>query len=778
MYKFKRHKNKILIIILVVWYYFCLPTDLFHQPTATVVTAKDGTLLGAIIAKDGQWRFPATTKVPYKFKQAILQFEDAHFYQHFGFNPVAMGKALVKNIKAKKVVGGGSTITQQVIRLSRKGKKRSYVEKLKELILATRLEFRDSKEAILNMYVSNAPFGGNVVGLEMASWRYFGLQPDQLSWAESATLAVLPNAPSLIYPGKNQQKLVKKRNRLLKKLYQKNIIDSTTYLLAIEELVPQKPYRLPTIAPHLVQKIAKQQRGEKVHTSIDIHLQEKVNSLVKHHYLQQKQNGVFNMAVLVLDVKTRKVRAYVGNTPTDKKHQKDVDNIDAARSSGSILKPFLFAEMLQSGTLLPEELLPDIPTNISGYSPKNYNKTFDGAVAANEALTRSLNVPAVRMLQRYGLEKFRNDLKKYHFTHINKSADYYGLSLILGGAEVSLWNLCKNYAAISATVTHFETLQHQYYENEFQTPSFIENKKIVFGKVVKEAPVLDAGSSYLTLETLTNVNRPQIDQAWKFYESSTKIAWKTGTSFGNRDAWAVGVTKNYVVGVWVGNSDGEGRADLTGLGAAAPLLFAIFDVLPSAKWLEIPFEDMIETEICTQSGMLALPICPKTIQRVQKSAEKGRTCHYHKEIMLDKNRRFRVNANCESVSNMYKKTWFLLPPLMEYYYKNKHANYKPLPPFRRDCSTVESKKMAFVYPNSQVTKIALTKSFEGKQHPVVFKVVHPATNAIIYWYLDAVFKGTTQQFHELEMHPSVGKHLLTVVDEDGNELKKWIEIVK
>ncbi len=778
MKKVMQHKKKILIAILAVWYYFCLPAELFTQPTSTVVTAKNGELLGAIIAKDGQWRFPKTVKIPYKFEQAILQFEDAYFYQHFGFNPISMGKALVKNIKAKKVVGGGSTITQQVIRLSRKGLKRSYVEKLKELLLATRLEFRMSKEEILKMYVSNAPFGGNVVGLEMASWRYFGLQPAQLSWAESAMLAVLPNTPSLIYPGKNQKKLAKKRNRLLKKLYQSKVIDSITYVLALEEPLPKKPYPLPTIANHLVHKIAKKNSGDKIKSSIDFYLQEKVNELVKRHYQQQKQNGVFNMAVLVLDIKKRKVLAYVGNSPTDKIHQKDVNNIHSARSTGSVLKPILFAEMLQSGNLLPEELIPDVPTNIAGYTPKNYNKSFDGAVAANDALIRSLNVPAVKMLQYYGLEKFRSDLKKYHFKHINKTADYYGLSLILGGAETSLWDLCKTYAAMSATVTHFEELKHQYYEKEYLNPSFLEDEKVSFGKIIDEAPILDAGSAFLTLEILTNVNRPQIDQAWKYYDSSAKIAWKTGTSFGNRDAWAIGVTKNYVVGVWVGNSDGEGRADLTGLGAAAPLLFNVFDVLPTSKWLLTPFEDMIETQICTQSGMLALPICPKVTKRVQKSAEKGNTCLYHKEILLDNNKRFRVNTDCESVSNIYKMTWFLLPPLMAHFYKNKHADYKELPPFRNDCKTIETKKMAFVYPNIQVAKITLAKGYNGVINPVIFKIVHPNVSSTVFWYLDADFKGSTQQFHEIKMFPSVGKHQLTVLDEEGNELKKWIEIVE
>ena len=479
--RIKKHKIKtISFVILIIAYYNCLPKILFAEPTSTVATAKNNELLGAVIADDGQWRFPELDSVPTKFEHCILQFEDAYFYKHFGFNPVSISKAFVENVKAKKVVRGGSTLTQQVIRLSRKNSKRSYLEKLQELVLATRLEFKYSKKEILKLYASHAPFGGNVVGLEMASWRYFGLQSHQLSWAESATLAVLPNAPSLIYPGKNQQKLKEKRNRLLLKLQQQNIIDAITYELALEEELPQKPYALPKIAPHFVQEIAKHQQGKFVKSSLDIQLQQQVNTLVSQHYYRQKQNEVYNMSVLVLDVETRKVLAYVGNSPTDNKHQKDVNNVISPRSTGSVLKPFLYAQMLQKGDLLPSQLVSDIPTEIAGYSPKNFDLKFDGAVPANEALTRSLNIPSVRLLQRYGLEKFRENLKTYQIKDIDKSADYYGLSLILGGAEASLWDLCKTFAGYAGIVNHFESNKHQYYQQEFINPVFT-NDAVVLG---------------------------------------------------------------------------------------------------------------------------------------------------------------------------------------------------------------------------------------------------------------------------------------------------------
>ncbi|CAL2103396.1 Penicillin-binding protein 1C, family GT51 [Tenacibaculum sp. 190130A14a] len=774
---FKRHRIKIItIVFFMVLYYFCLPKQLFNTPTSTVVTAKNDALLGAIIAKDGQWRFPELDSVPYKFEQCILQFEDAYFYDHFGFNPISIAKALQENIKAKKVVRGGSTITQQVIRLSRKNTTRSYTEKLKELVLATRLELRSSKEEILTLYASHAPYGGNVVGLEMAAWRYFGLAPHQLSWAESATLAVLPNAPSLIYPGKNQLRLKKKRDTLLKKLFQEEIIDKETYELAIEEELPKKPYKLPTVAPHFVQEVAKKHPGKRIRSSIDIYLQRQINTIAKKHYELQRQNEVHNLAILVLDVEKRKVLSYIGNAPTTKHHQKDVNNVIAPRSTGSTLKPFLYAHMLNEGELLPTQLVVDVPTEIAGYTPKNFDLTFDGVVPANEALTRSLNIPAVRMLQSYGLEKFREDLKKYNINDINKSADYYGLSLILGGAEASLWDLCKTFAGYAGTINHYEDLKHQYYSQEFIEPSFLQLKEIVYGKKQKEYTNIDAGSAFTTLNTLTEVNRPYTDQAWKYFDSSQKIGWKTGTSFGNKDAWAIGATPKYVVGVWVGNSDGEGRADLTGVGSAAPIMFDVFDVLPKSSWFLEPFEDLVEENICKKSGYLALPICESTRKRIPKKGIRVKPCPYHKEVTVDKTEKYRVNTNCESVSNIKRKPWFVLPPLMAYYYKQKNADYSVLPNYKQGCIEEDLNTMDFVIPTKYESTVSLTKGADGNVNPLILKLTHSNPEANVFWYMNEKYIGKTQQYHEKEILPKKGVYKITVLDDFGNEKTRMLKL--
>ena len=248
------------IVLLLLAYLFCLPRQLFNKPYATVVTDREGELLGARIADDEQWRFPACDTVPEKFKICIVAFEDKHFYHHWGVNPLAVGRALVQNLKGQRVVSGGSTITMQVIRLSR-NKNRTLWEKSIEMILATRLEFRYSKEKIVALYASHAPFGGNVVGLNAAAWRYFGHSAEQLSWAEAATLAVLPNAPARLHLDKNRPSLLKKRNRLLKKLVDNRQIDDMTYELALSEDLPREPIPLPQIAPHLVTSYYQTHKG-------------------------------------------------------------------------------------------------------------------------------------------------------------------------------------------------------------------------------------------------------------------------------------------------------------------------------------------------------------------------------------------------------------------------------------------------------------------------------------------------------------------------------------
>ncbi len=763
---------------LFIFWLFCLPSELFKEPTATVIESREGMMLGARIANDGQWRFPKMDSIPLRFEQSILLFEDEYFYSHLGFNPISISKALWLNITTDKR-RGGSTLTQQVVRLSRKNKKRSYLEKLIEIFKATRLEAGYSKKEILNLYATYAPFGGNVVGLETASWRYFGIPSDDLSWGQAASLAVLPNAPSLIFPGKNEAILKEKRNKLLLKLFQKEIIDKTTYELALLERLPGKPLRLPEYAPHLTEKIRREHKGEKIQTTIDFTLQKKANRIAESHYFSLSQNQINNLAILILDVETREILAYVGNAPTTKENNNYVDIIDKSRSTGSILKPFLYASLLDAGELLPNTLVADVPTNVNGYSPENFDNTFHGAVPASVALSRSLNVPAVRMLRAYGLQRFYNNLKKINLNSINNPVDYYGLTLILGGAESSLWELTNAYAGMASTLNFFNSSSSEYRANEYVEPIYVKDTKVGFAKKRSHGSVFNAGAIYFTLNSLQKVNRPAGEENWNFFSDSQPIAWKTGTSFGFKDAWAIGVTTKYAIGVWAGNADGEGRPGLTGIQAAAPILFDVLNELPfTSDWFAIPYDELAEAQVCQKSGQLAGVYCDEVLNEwIPKDGIKTSVCPYHQKVFLSASESFRVNSSCYPLAEMKQKNWFALPPILEYYYAPIHPEYKSLPPFKSNCLQEGENLMAFIFPKRNEA-ILLPKDFDETINEVIFKLAHRTPETTVYWYLDSKFIGATQTFHEIAISPKPGNYLLTIVDQKGNELTQQIEVIR
>ncbi len=768
----KKYKSKVkwfsllCLLIFITWYIQSLPEKLFNDPTATVILDKQGTLLGAKIADDGQWRFAAGDSISRKFEQCILQFEDRNFYDHPGVSVKGIGRSVVQNIKRGKIVSGGSTITMQLVRIMKKNPKRTFSEKILEMVLATRMEIRYSKKEILGYYSANAPFGNNVVGLEAASWRYFGRGVHHLSWAESATLAVLPNAPGLIYPGKNHERLLAKRDRLLKRLHDVNIIDETTYQLALSEALPEKPLALPQSAKHLLNRLIKEgYKGQTICSSIDAVLQEKAVNILQQHSLQLQENKIFNGAVIITSVKTGKVLAYVGNTSSEDADQGcSVDCIVAARSSGSILKPFLYAKAMEDGVINPKTLLLDVPTHFGSFSPKNFSMQYDGALPANQALSRSLNIPFVRLLNEYGLEKFHNELKKSGITTLQKPARHYGLSLILGGAEVKLWDLNKAYTAMAQTLEM----------NKIKGVSFIQNKD-----EVNKIRAINKACIYTTFEAMVEVNRPDEDGNWKAFSESQKIAWKTGTSFGFRDAWAVGVTPEYVISVWVGNADGEGRPGLTGIKAAAPILFSLFRQVPKAgHWFTKPLAYMNEIKICRESGCRAGELCEHAdLVMVPSTCLRTTVCPYHQLVHLNKKSLKRVDADCENPFNILHTAWFILAPGIEKYYKFNHPEYKVLPEFKSECmAKLSDRSMTLVYPKPN-SKIYIPIEIDGNIGKTIFEAIHRNNAIKIYWHLDDEYIGETKEIHQLALNPSVGLHTLLLMDENGISQQVKFELV-
>ena len=723
------------------------PGRLFDDPVCAVLESSDGQLLGARIAADGQWRFPAADTVPEKFARAIIAFEDKRFRYHPGVDPLAIARALRLNARSGDIRSGASTLTMQVIRLSRGNPPRTIPEKLWEMVLALRLDAYCSKDEILALYAANAPFGGNVVGIEAAAWRYFGRPADELSWAESAMLAVLPNAPALIHPGRSRETQLRKRNFLLDKLHEQGAVDELTCELAKEEPLPDKPLPLPEIAFHYLETLRKQQGDRLYHSTIDRAMQQRAEAVLRRHAEIFASNEVYNIAAVILDVRTGEPVVYCGNVGHDaKEHGSNVDVVQAPRSSGSTLKPLLYGALLDEGDLLPDMLVSDIPFHYKDFTPSNFNHTFDGAVPARDVIRRSLNVPSVRMLHEYGVEKFIYLLQQLGFTTVTRGADTYGLSLILGGAEIKLGDLAGCYAQLSRTLRG--------------TP------------LPGDAEPLSRGAVWCTFDALTEVSRPEEEGDWHSFNSTRTVAWKTGTSYGNRDAWSVGATPDYVVAVWVGNCNGEGRPLLTGVGYAAPVMFDLFSLLPSTGWFNLPADDLEEVECCRLSGHPATELCEEdgvVTVLAPRAPRRPDPCPYHKLVHVDPDGRWQVDSDCWPVAEIRHQAWFVLPPAQEWYYMRTHSDYRPLPPYHPAyAGSRASGAIEIIYPQDGMS-VAAPVALDARSQGVVFSAAHSNPQAVLYWHLDGTYLGETSHGeHKLKVVPAKGPHLLTIVDANGH----------
>jgi penicillin-binding protein 1C len=736
-----------LFFVGLIFHWFCVPRVLFDKPTSTVLFDSRGDLLAARIAEDGQWRFPSTDTLDCRFVKCLLNYEDRRFFSHCGVDVVAIVRAFKKNIQEGRFSEGASTLTMQVARMARGNQPRTLKNKLIEILWALDIELSYSKEEILKLYLSNAPFGGNIVGIDAASWRYFQRDLSRLSWAELSTLAVLPNSPALIHLGKNRESLKRKRDLLLKILNDRGVLSNEEYELSLAESLPEKPFPLPNYTPHLIDYKSKTDRGSFVSTFIDKRVQIQVQRLANDYNTRYRNsNHVDNIAVLVLDVESGEPLVYVGNTTNISVEASHVDIIQSERSPGSTLKPFLYAAMISNGVITPKRLIADTPLSINGFTPHNFNKNFSGAVQADEAIIQSLNVPLVRMLSLYTVGRFMEDLKWLGMKSLRYDEEYYGASLILGGAEVSLWDLCQMYRCLAYNL-----------------------KEDCDSSEVKGQRRISRAATWFAFEAMSKLNRPEEESEWRHFSSMKNIAWKTGTSWGSRDAWSVGVTPKYIVGVWVGNATGEGRAGMTGVGFAAPVMFDVFSLLDDSGWFSPPYGEMEQVRVCKKSGYVASTICEDvSVEYLPESANLTSSCPFCQWVHLSKDGRWQLNSSCVSISEIETKPWFVLPAAQEYYYKYRHADYRQLPPFREDCEGSKIDQIDLIYPEHNMM-VVIPRGFDGSLEKVVCEAVSRRTDAVLYWHLDQQFVGETGNgIHQIALAPSLGEHILSVVDDLGN----------
>ncbi|MCK9225136.1 MAG: penicillin-binding protein 1C [Candidatus Muirbacterium halophilum] len=726
---------------------------LFNNDYSKLVYSSDNSLMRIYINNDEQYKFPDTgLKIPKKLEKAVLTFEDKRFYTHFGIDPIAVIRALYTDFKALKIISGASTITMQLARISRP-KERNFINKIIEMFSAFAIEIKYSKSEILKLYLLNAPYGGNIIGFEAASILYFSKSPEELTWAQAAMLAVLPNSPNLITPIRGREKLLKKRNKLLLKLKQKNIISIDDYNLSIKENLPEVEENLPFIAPHLCDRLVLKTENPIIKTYIDIELQRKLENLCQNYENFTEIYGVKNVSAIIVENSTGKCISYIGSGDYfDLEKNGMVNGVIASRSTGSILKPFLYAKAFEEGLIIPEKKLFDIPIYFGPYSPQNYDNLFRGLVRADEALIKSLNVPAVLLLNQYGIEKFYYFLKdNAYISTLWREADDYGLSLILGGAEGKLSEIISVYTALA---------NDGIYKNILYEQNNIQSNKRIFS----------TSSSQTIIEILKKVKRPEMEYYIQKIRNNSNIAWKTGTSYGFRDAWACGVTPKYSVGVWVGNFSGEGNNFLTGSKAAAPLMFDVFNILnDNTKFQknETLYENIV---ICNYSGKKASEYCDNTSEvSISKDNFNYEICSWHKKVAFDKNTDYEVCSFCWDEKNLIFKNKLIMPDFMANYIKDIYKDNKGHNP---NCKAGSHENPTFIYPSNNA-KIIVPKGINGNYQKIKIQASYNK-KAPLYWFINDKFICETNEFHEISIEPEKGFSIITIVSEKGN--KKQIKV--
>ncbi|WP_340152161.1 penicillin-binding protein 1C [uncultured Marivirga sp.] len=731
----------------------------FSVDYSTVVKSDRGSLLHVFLNENEQWFLPPdTSAIPQKLETAVLLYEDQDFYSHFGIDFGAVFRAINQNIKAARIVSGASTLTMQVVRLKHQNK-RNFFYKTLEAIEAIKLNLHYSKEEILRMYLQHAPYGGNVIGYQTATHKFFGKQIKSLTWSEAATLAVLPNAPGLIYPSKINNKLIEKRNSLLKKLYEKECIDKLTYELSTLEAVPDDFIPFKSSAPHSASFLKTQYPDRKIlHTTIDEKLQKRSNLIAQKYKELYEEDGITSLSFAISDSKTGEIKAYVGSPDFyDNANKGQVDGVLAHRSSGSVLKPFLYALGMDEGMIIPETFIRDLPTYFDGFSPNNANEDFQGVVTAKEALVKSLNIPAVRLLNGYGLFQFYSFLKEAGVSSLFRSADEYGLPLILGGAEVSVWDMVRLYRGLA---------------NEGKFSDNIILKEQV-GKSQESAQLISAGSTYLTLDMLKDLKRPGSEYFWQKFDNSREFSWKTGTSYGHKDAWAVGLNPDYTIAVWVGNFDGESNKNLSGANSAGPILFDLLEALPSDsqnEWFEFNEMDFQKLKICAISGFRSSQNCKETeLVNAPYNMKSMKSCDYHQTKYLNRQLDLQTCSACWDQLGAVPTKVLEYPADIAYYLRKKGTFVEAIPPHNPECTRYKAENSSrIIYPNMDA-KLFLPVDFNGKLQKVICKVGHTTSVKKVYWYLNEVFLGETDRQHKMAVQFNSGWNELKIVDDLGGE---------
>lgn len=725
---------------------------------STVITGNKGELIHAFLTKDEKWRMKTSIEeISPLLRTTIIHKEDRLFYYHSGINPFAVVRAGINNVFHLKRTSGASTITMQVARALER-RPRSYSNKLIEIFRAWQLELKYNKTEILQLYCNLLPYGGNVEGVKAAAYLYFKKDPDHLSLAEITALSIIPNRPSSLAPGKNNAEIVKARNRWLRKFASLQVFTGKQIGDALAEPLDVTRSPLPQLVPHLALQL-KQRALPVIHSSIEMNTQLKAEKIVKDYCRSLKMKNINNASVIIIDNITHRVITYVGSADfTDTTDGGQVNGAVAIRQPGSTLKPLLYGLCIDEGLLTPKAIITDAAVNYDGYSPENFNKKFNGYVTMEYSLEHSLNIPAVKALKMLGRDKLVATLASCNFNQIKKDQKKLGLSMILGGCGASLMDLTGLYSAFANG-------------GRYVKPKFtMESGDPYSFRILSEA------SCFMINETLSKINRPDFPVNWQSTEHMPKIAWKTGTSYGRRDAWSIGYNKRYTVGVWVGNFSGAGVPELSGAETATPLLFRIFNTIDydsDEEWFSQP-EDCSTRMVCAETGMQPSEFCSHMVSDLFiPMTSSTKTCNNTEEIAVSADEKMSYCRACLPSSGYKKKLYKLVSPEMQTWYHQQGIAYEKIPPHYPDCEQVfNNERPAILSPRSGFEYLI------SKNDPEPLQLQCRAGNDVnkIFWYIDNQFLKTSYAKLPVYFFPKEGPVKISCTDDKGRNRDVWIKV--
>ena len=784
---------------------FPFPWESLNRPPATVVTDRTGEPLRFFLPADHRWRFPVRLEeLPPELPQALVASEDQRFRRHFGVDPVAVLRAAWANVRAGEVVSGASTIPMQIARMVEPGP-RTLWSKTRESFRALQLEARFSKDELLAIYLNLTPYGGNVEGVGAAAWFYFGKSPDQLSLGEIALLTALPRSPVRYDPTLHMAEARAARDRVLRQLAERGAFPAEEIEHARAEPLPAARRRPPFAAPHLAELVVHQITDRtRIRTSLDADLQQIAEEQVARRIAELRATGIGNTAVVVIENETRAVRALVGSAGFDEAAwQGQVNGAVARRSPGSTLKPFLYLMALDQGRVIPDSWLLDVPTDFSGYVAENYDERYRGVVTVRDALIQSLNASAVRLLAEIGLPEFHRLLLRGGLETLDRPAETYGLPLVLGAGEVRLVDLANLYATLAEGGVHrplrwIEPLPPDPHPltpsptrthtrpGEGEPDSWISSLRAVAplsrvaGVRVGEGTGVRVGGEGVRLfspeaaaavvRILTDVRRPDLPEAWDLTRGVPAVAWKTGTSYGHRDAWAVGTSRRYTIGVWVGNFDGRPRQGISGSQHAGPLLFDLFRAIDPEGAGPAPDVLAPETiEVCAVSRELPGPWCPA---RLRVSYLPGRSrlapCSWHRRVLVDASTGELLAGDCLAGRRTAFRMLTVPPAELLAWWRAQGNPVEGPPPLSPACLGVPQGEPPRIVSPDPSTPYRLRRDapLEYQRIPLVARADSGASR--LFWYQDGRLVTATSPQEDGRFLESVrGEHRLVVTDDLG-----------